>query len=392
VRARSTDRPGRPSSALPDGPDDKVPAPRLASVILHIALLCYAGITAINIMERDLSPGELAVALACLAAIYGVQLFHSSARGDGASGPVKSLTLGAQTLLTYLPLAAYGMYWGAMAGFLAGSVLLLLPGRWAWPLYGLIGVSMIVPPYLDGAGLLDMAYSPQATLLTGLVTFGLTRLSQVIRALHDTREELGRMAVAAERLRFARDLHDLLGYSLSAITLKGELVHRLIPTAPERAAAEIEEVLVISRQSLADVRAVASGYRSLSLADEIRAAGSTLASAGIEAHTEARTGPVDPRVDTVLATVLREAVTNILRHSNATRCAIDAVRDGARVRLTVANDGVTPGYVDDAANGGSGLENLDVRLRSVGGSLARVRESATTFVLVAEAPAEPDMP
>ncbi|MDI2128409.1 sensor histidine kinase [Yinghuangia seranimata] len=363
-----------------------MPGPRLAAAVVHAALLCYFLITTLNMLKGGPSATEVTVVLACMGAIYGIQLLHSAPHAARTSARRKTLTLGAQVLLTYLPLAAFGLYWGAMAGFLAGSILLLLPARWAWPLYGLVGMGFVIPPYLDGTELVHVIYMGQTTLLTGLVTFGLARLRQVILMLHETREELGRMAVTTERLRFARDLHDLLGYSLSAITLKGELVHRLIAKAPDRAAAEVGEILVISRQALADVRVVASGYRTLSLADEIRAARAGLAAAGMQVRGDVRPGPLDPDVDTVLATVLREAVTNILRHSSATYCRIDAVREGVRVRLTVTNDGVRPGYRDASPHGGSGLGNLELRLRAVGGSLTR-EDTSETFVLSAEAPA-----
>ncbi|GAA3036294.1 hypothetical protein GCM10020000_12370 [Streptomyces olivoverticillatus] len=226
-------------------------------------------------------------------------------------------------------------------------------------------------------------------MLCGLVVYGLSLLSQVIRELHDTRSELARMAVAQERLRFARDLHDLLGYSLSSITLKSELIRRLIPTQPQQAVEEVAEVLTISRQSLADVRTVASGYREMSLEQEIASARSVLTAAEVDVRAEVTLHPVSSEVDTVLATVLREAVTNVLRHSRADRCVITVARaDHGRVRLSVVNDGADPAHRDASLDSGSGLGNLAARLQAVGGRLTFHHTDSCTFRLEAEAPAE----
>ncbi|WP_240796265.1 histidine kinase [Streptomyces sp. RFCAC02] len=366
---------------------DEPPAPRMARTILHVALLCYFGITAMNIGDAGLSPLGSAAAFAAMAAVYALQLVHSAPGARRAPLRRTGWTLGLQAALTYLPLVVFDSAWGSMAGFLAGSILLLLPPPWAWPLYGLVGISLLVPGIQWGDPPRTIVYYVQATLLTGLVTYGLTRLTEVVRALHDTREELSRAAVSRERLRFARDLHDLLGYSLSAVALKGELIRRLIPDQPGRAVTEVEDVLVITRQALADVRAVASGYRDLSLEEEVRSARTTLDAAGITVHADVRLGTVSGTVDTALATVLREGVTNVLRHSRATRCGIDAAAVDGVVRLSLTNDGAhgEPSGPSEP-DGGSGLGNLTARLRAVGGTLTWRRAPDGTFLLVAEAP------
>ncbi|KJY40906.1 histidine kinase, partial [Streptomyces sp. NRRL B-1568] len=277
----------------------------------------------------------------------------------------------------------------SMAGFLAGSLLLLLPPRPAWALYGAVGASMFVSSLLGGQTWQWSLYFCQMSLLCGIVVYGLSHLSQVIQELHDTRGELARMAVSQERLRFARDLHDLLGYSLSSITLKSELIRRLIPTQPQQAVEEVGEVLAISRQSLADVRTVASGYRDMSLEQEIASARSVLTAAEVDVRAECSLGTVSRQVDTVLATVLREAVTNVLRHSKAIRCVITVERTAlGRIRLSVLNDGADRAHQDASPDSGSGLGNLTTRLQAVGGHLTFSRTHDCTFRLVAEAPAE----
>ncbi|MGW0846847.1 sensor histidine kinase [Streptomyces sp. NPDC002787] len=377
------EREWREHDTLADG--RYLPAPRLARTILLAALACYLLITTLNILSARLPPAVTASALVCLVVIFALQLHHSRPDARLTARWPKTATLGTQALLTYLPIIVFRAEWGAMAGFFAGSLLLLLPSRWAWPLYGVVGLSMLLPPALEGRSALDSLYLCQSTLLTGLVVFGLSRLTDLVRVLHETRGQLTQMAVTRERLRFARDLHDLLGFSLSAITLKSELIHRLVPTHPQRAMDEIRDVLVISRQSLADVRAVASGLREMSLADELTSAQSLLAAADVEVRTDLRTGPMSGQVNTVLAAVLREAVTNLLRHSKATYCEIRAVRSDGRVRLSVRNDGVDPDYHDLSPHSGSGLGNMATRLAVVGGELTTARGEDGTFLLVAEA-------
>ncbi|MEV4441221.1 histidine kinase [Streptomyces sp. NPDC049577] len=356
-----------------------------------MSLLSYAGMTVLNLLGQKFSHGALALGLLGLFAICFMQYFHSAPEAPRRLGRRKYLTLGIQALFTYLPIVIYGNWWGNMAGFLAGSLLLLLPPRPAWALYGAVSASMFFSPLLSGRTAEVSLYHSQMTMLCGVVVYGLSHLSQVIQALLDTRRELARMAVTRERLRFSRDLHDLLGYSLSSITLKSELIRRLIPVQPEQAVREVAEVLAISRQSLADVRTVASGYREMSLEQELLSARSVLTAAEVGVRTDISLDKVSRQVDTVLATVLREAVTNVLRHSKAGSCVISVARSGrGRVRLSVVNDGADPAHRDVSPDSGSGLGNLATRLEAVGGRLIFSRSDEGVFRLEAEAPAVPD--
>ncbi|WP_436737486.1 sensor histidine kinase [Streptomyces sp. BBFR102] len=366
-----------------------LPAPRLARIILVVVLLGYLSVTALNLASAPHTRLSLAMSFVCQTGVFLLQIGHSRARARHAPLGRRCATLGCQAALTYVPLVFFQSQWGSMGGFLAGSLLLLLPPRWAWPAYGLVGATMALPPLLEGLPLRDAFYLVQSTLLTGLVVYGLSRLAELVKALHDTRVELTRMAVTQERLRFARDLHDLLGHSLSVITLKSELIHRLVPSHPERAMEEVGEVLAVSRKSLADVRSVAAGLRGMSLEQELSSAESLLRSADVTVHTDIRLGEIAPQVDTVLAAVAREAVTNLLRHSRAAVCAITAVQEADVVRLSISNDGVDPAYRNVSPHSGSGLGNLETRLRAVSGRLSVSRAGEETFALTAEAPAQP---
>ncbi|MCX5206928.1 histidine kinase [Streptomyces sp. NBC_00237] len=373
-----------------DGPgraDHATLAPRLASLILLAALLSYLGITALNIFGAGLGPLPTVTSILFLVTIFCLQLWHS--RAGAAREPTlrKWLTLTLQALLTYLPILVFHSQWGAMAGFLAGSSILLLPTRLGWSLYGLIGLSMVLPPVIEGRPLLDSVYLCQSTLLAGVVVYGLSRLTALVRQLHDTKDELARLAVTRERLRISRNLHDLLGYSLSAITLKSELIHRIVLAYPERAKGEVAEVLALSRQSLADVRQVSRGLRDMSLKEELTSVTGLLKATDVQVTTTVRLEEMSQRVSTEMAAVLREAITNLLRHSQATHCTIEAVQSGGRVRLSVTNDGVDASYRDASPHRGAGLENLKARLHSISGSLTVARGGGETFELVAEAPA-----
>ncbi|WP_256098297.1 histidine kinase [Streptomyces sp. MnatMP-M17] len=370
----------------PPGPSNDLPVSRPLRALVLTALLGYALLTTIGILSSGMSPTAEATGLFLLLLILALQVVHSTPGHHQAPLPRRCLTLTLQALLTYLPVLVFQAYWENMAGYLAGSFLLLLPPRAAWPLYAVVGLSMLVPALLDGRTLIDSVPFSHTTLLAGLVLYGLTRLTELVTHLHTTRGELARQAVTGERLRFARDLHDLLGFSLSAIILKSELVHRLIPTHPQRAMKEVKEVLTIAGQSLADVRKAASGYRAMSLQQEIRTAQTMLDAGDIDVRVQVELGTLSPHVENALATTLREAVTNLLRHSNATYCRIEAVQHDGLVRLVIENDGVDPGYENPEPHSGNGLGNLHTRMTAIGGSLESGHGKDGTFRLLAEAP------
>lgn len=301
---------------------------------------------------------------------------------------LKYAMLVAQAGLVYLPFLQYGQDWVSRPGFLAGSVLLVLPAAAGLPLFALVVASTgVIQSELTGSGT-DVAFTAVGTVITGLVVFGLTRLTNLVTELHAARNELAQLAVAKERLRFARDLHDLLGMSLSAITLKSELTSRLIPDHPARAAKELAEILTVSRQALADVRLVASGYRQLSLDEECDSAESVLTIADVKVELQRDYGDLPERTGTLLATVLREGVTNVLRHSRAERCDIQIRQSERSVLIDMVNDGAStePGRLPDDSHSGSGLRNLSERVKTVRGALVAEQLPNKRFRLRATIP------
>ncbi|HET8641870.1 MAG TPA: histidine kinase, partial [Pseudonocardiaceae bacterium] len=300
-------------------------------------------------------------------AMLSLQLFYFSRPFAQLHSPAGYLALLAQALLVYLPLLEFKQAWVGLPGFLAGSVLLVLPPTLGWISFGLVAASMAVVQGVFTGQPIDIAYTTVSTVISGLVVYGLTRLASLVTELHAAQNELAKMAVAQERLRFARDLHDLLGYSLSAITLKSELTHRLVTKNPGKAQEELAEILDIGRKALSDVRSVASGYRELSLDNESRSARSVLIAADVEVNVVLDYDDLPTNVKTVLATVLREGVTNVLRHSKAERCDITVRQEGGRVSLDIVNDGVQP--VQQHSDGGSGVRNLSTRIAALDGEI-----------------------
>ena len=381
---KSTSATGRDGDAeawtIPGGP-------RLARAIVLAVLSAYAANQMIDLVTSPLPShgAELAVDAPAIVVLYALTVWVTSASAEHWPPWHRQATVLAEGLVTFLPIIVFGRAWGDMAGYFAGSALLLLSGWVAWTLFAAAVGSMVVVSVLSGLSAYLGAYLTLSTLILGLVVFGLGRLSLLIRYMYATRGELAQLAVINERMRFARDLHDLLGYSLSAITLKAEFTRRVVGSNPGRARDELAEVLDIARQALADVRAVASGYRSISLAKEASSVASLLAAAGIDAQVDISCGVLDEKVDTALATVLREAVTNILRHSAARNCAIKAGIAGDSIRLEVVSDGVQRSTAASARHGG-GLENLSTRMAAIGGQLTAGVRPDNWFSVLAEAP------
>jgi two-component system, NarL family, sensor histidine kinase DesK len=234
-----------------------------------------------------------------------------------------------------------------------------------------VGLAVSLWHSFDYGALLAASAVP---LLGGLFAYSAERRNVLIYALKETRAELARMAVAEERLRISRDLHDLLGHSLSVIALKSELAGRMIETDPQRAAKEIAELEAVTRRSLAEVRQAVTGYRQPSLAAELAAVRRMLASAGIDCRVDAP-GSYDlpPEVDALLAWTVREGSTNIVRHSGARHAGITVTVTGASASAELTDDGAGPpaGRGTPAADGGisSGLAGLAERAGRLGGTL-----------------------
>ncbi|MFB7645080.1 MULTISPECIES: sensor histidine kinase [Streptomyces] len=230
-------------------------------------------------------------------------------------------------------------------------------------------------------------------LLGGFAMTGVRHLIRTSVELREARATVAQLATNEERLRMARDLHDLLGHSLSLITLKSELAGRMLPDHPDQAAKEVADIEQVGRQALADVRAAVSGYRRMTLPAELAGARTVLNAAGIQADvpTEAPEG-LPAAEEEVLAWVLREAATNVVRHSGARHCTVTLeacqTLDGRFLELRVQDDG-KPRPGAPAPDPGHGLTGLRERLEKVSGVL-EADAGRKGFTLTARIPLIPD--
>jgi two-component system sensor histidine kinase DesK len=268
-----------------------------------------------------------------------------------------------------------------------------LPLRWTIP--AIVGATVVDglallrnPRYSDfahGFDLNGVVTSLSLTFFLGLMMWFYRRVMLLVGELHDAREELARLAVTEERLRFARDLHDLLGHSLTTIALKSQVARRL--AVPEsRAAVEVADIETVAQQALAEVREAVTGYRATTLADELDTARGALAAAGIDVTVDVTGTPLPARVDALLGWVVREGTTNVLRHSRANTCTFQVRRDGDTVALDIADDGVGVVSVDGRSSVGNGLAGLAERVAGAGGRLDSGPLAGQGFRLAARLP------
>lgn len=292
--------------------------------------------------------------------------------------------LGAAMLVSIPLVAPAGLdemnTWAWIGGGAAGFAPLLLTGPWRWlAALGAVVVSGLVGAFVtrDHTTYQMIAVVVGATIIAmaGLPMWFANLLEQA-RAGREARAEL---AVSEERLRFARDVHDLLGHRLTVIALKAELAGRLASSNPERSAAEAFEAQRLASSALEEVRDAVHGYRSVDLPEQLEAVRNVLQEAGIRCTIS--DVPVRGEGATQLALALREACTNVLRHSDATWCMIDLAEEDGEVRMTVTNDGAGKPYRE-----GNGIRGMTERMAAAGGRVS-AEQSSETFTLQVVVPA-----
>ena len=222
-----------------------------------------------------------------------------------------------------------------------------------------------------------------------LIGFGVLwqkELEEKNRQLEQAQGEVRALATTAERERIARDLHDLLGHTLTVVAVKAELAQRLCDRDVEAARREMQELAAIARGALTEVRTAVVGMKGASLVSELARAEQALSAAGVRVQVRNRAVGGDPRREAVITMALREAVTNVIRHAHATACTIevDCAPDG-ELTLSVSDDGRGGALVE-----GSGLSGMRTRLEAAGGSL-RLESGAAGLHLTATLPAAPGL-
>ncbi|MGW2157835.1 sensor histidine kinase [Nonomuraea sp. NPDC001699] len=244
---------------------------------------------------------------------------------------------------------------------------------------------------------------PLAIMVEAVTVASIKHLGELVARLDAARAHVARLAVDNERLRFARDLHDTLGHTLTSITIRSQLAARLARTDPERAAREMADVERAARQALDEVRHAVAGCRVPSLSGELRAAAHSLNLAGIRLEISPAGGPVPAAAETLLAWTVREAATNVVRHNRAHRCHIDLGVDGHTATVEIRDDGTATTPAPEAtgaeaagagsaglagAVGGNGLTGLAERIAAVGGRLEAGPLPGGGYRLLARVPLE----
>jgi two-component system, NarL family, sensor histidine kinase DesK len=294
------------------------------------------------------------------------------------------LGLIALAVLAVLACAVYGAAWTPLWVYVsaaAGMVLTAPPFGRRTAVRGVLAVCAcyVFFSWLTHAGIAEFLAVLLPVLLVGVAMIGFRLQLQLMHELEQARETVAKLAANSERLRLARDMHDLTGQSLSMITLKSDLAAKRLsrlPASADRDAAlgDLGDIGRVSRQTLHDIREAVSGYRRPTLAIEVITARNALEAAGIRLDDDPgltlRSGTFDADAEAVLAWCLREAVTNVIRHSGASSCRIRLTEGAGELSLEVADDGRGAGHQGPEAPDGAGLHGMSERLSGVGGRLS----------------------
>ena len=331
-----------------------------------------ASLVTLTPVAQGIARGEYHPAALAAAALAAYAILWIGVLWLAFGYPGKKRRIGfALSLLAFVTVATslgFGNDWILLFIFLSPACAVALPQRWAvasvFAVTAVMGIFALVGQSMGVGQTTNLLFGP---LFGGLLTVFVKRTRGLIRELRETQEELARAAVAEERLRFSRDLHDLLGHTLSLVVVKSEAVRRLAERGEAGPAArEAADIEAVGRQALAEVREAVTGYRERGLGAELDNARPALADAGIEATVRQSGTPLPPEADTLLGWAVREGVTNVIRHSHATHCEIDVRHQDSRAILEVRDDGIG---ANGEAFGGSGLRGLAERTSSAGGTL-----------------------
>ncbi|WP_310712862.1 sensor histidine kinase [Streptomyces lydicus] len=366
-------------------------APTFALAVVAIICVGYLGVVLLGVAGSRVGAGS---SIACGIAASGVavmqiRLASHALRGFPLRGRALILTL--QALLTLLPHLAVGELWNGVPGFLISALLLSTRGKAGWILAGCVAVATPVLVYPVAHDVVAALSGLIPTSVLGMSLFALVRLAKQVSEVHSLRTDLAQLAVTQERLRFARDLHDLVGYTLSSASIRAELSHRLLSQDPHAARLEMAALIDTIRQTHMEVRKVARGYRELCLDSELISARLMLGAAGITPHFSHHGIELSRTAGSALAAVLREAVTNVVRHSAARHCTVRLTQGQGTTRLIVINDRPHPARREAECADESGLRNLSERVTLLGGTLLVSRprlRSGEQFRLEARLPVE----
>jgi len=317
------------------------------------------------ILEKA-SAGRIALTWFATAVFTVIYLSGYRARGRRLLYVIAAITLlGVAFMPSNLGAGAFFIFAASFAGSVGSP-------RRGFSIVGIILLVLLVDVTLIGLNPLTWWWAAFFTIVIGAVNVHFAQVGRANERLQMAQDEIEHLAKVAERERIARDLHDVLGHTLSLIILKSELASKLADRDPQRARDEVRDVERISREALSEVRQAVRGYRA-GLQQELDGAAAMLRAASIELTAKCEPVPLAAGQEAILALSLREAVTNVVRHSNASRCTIDLRRGGDEIRLIVSDDGRGGG--DD----GSGISGMRERIAALGGSVSRDGSRGTTL-------------
>jgi two-component system, NarL family, sensor histidine kinase DesK len=362
--------------------------PRLALLAVHITVIAEAPLYCIlGTVAPATGPAWLAVLFGLM--ILALQLRHSLAMARGERPRWGIWTLLALAVLGYAPIYWFGINWLSASFPLVASAPMVLRGRAAAVvvagpyIYETVVVVQRIAAYPSAANLFfEIVYFAGSSAIVPATLYASARLVRVVDELRDTQLALAQAAIGRERLRVSRDLHDLLGHSLSAISLKGDLAFRLLQRDPPAAVAEIKNLAGIARDALTGLRSITADGARPSLDGELRNARALLATAGVAVRIHGSDSGIPPEAGAVFAWMIREGVTNIIRHAAPGTATISMdCRDGI-AWLEIHNDGADQPRVGD----GHGLRGLNARVEALSGTLSHGWMSGGQFRLAAHIP------
>ena len=369
--------------AVPAADDAAMVAPRLARRVTALVVVLFAGQFVINmgVLGDEFRSSWGTVAAACVVATVVVALtFRHLELRDPVERPRGwPWTLALTGVLSFAFYPTEGAVSLGLLALVGASALVLVRHQLRWLFLAAVTAGLpvltLARPSVEFTTrhqeLLWSVYAAATSAVACLVVYGLSRFTRASLAVQTAQRQAAGAAATQEQLRLARDAHDALGLGLSTIALKSDLALALLDSDPERARHETVQIMHLAAIVSRDASAVGTGSLELDLDSELASARSTLGAAGVTLRVSAPSPAIPAESGSVLAAVLREAVTNILRHSAARSCSIELRNDAMGLTLEVTNDGVTGGRTSDA---GLGLRSMSERLRPLGGSLRTHRD------------------
>ena len=356
-------------------------------IALHVPFIVAAPLFVLTRQSVGMVAVVVILVLDLVGGVLQLRLSLLVAQGRALTYGVASFL--AIAVIAYAPLYWFSWDWAVFQWFVIASAAMVLSRPWG----ALVSVAVIVGTAVwsvvaiegltgdDAEAAVNFVYYVAIMGMGGAALYGSARLVHVLDDLYAARLELADLAVGRERLRVSRDLHDLLGQSLSAVSLKGDLALRLLASDEDAARAEIVSLTGVARGALRDVRAVTHDEHAVSLSAELDAAAALLGAAGIDTTVDVDVPTLSHPMEEVFAWAVREGATNTLRHSDAAHWTVSVARRGTAVRLEMVNDGA-PARVGR----GSGLTGLTERAGALSGLATAGLVGDGRFRLLVEIP------